>query len=52
MNAALRSAAKPARAVPSRGTALERVDKPALLALADGTVFRGQSFGADGEVGG
>ena len=26
--------------------------KPALLALADGTIFRGQSFGADGEVGG
>ena len=26
--------------------------RPALLALADGTVFRGQAFGADGEVGG
>ncbi len=26
--------------------------RPAILALADGTVFRGQAFGADGEVGG
>ena len=26
--------------------------RPALLALADGTVFHGQAFGADGEVGG
>ena len=26
--------------------------RPALLALADGTVFRGSAFGADGEVGG
>jgi carbamoyl-phosphate synthase small subunit len=26
--------------------------RPALLALADGTVFQGQAFGADGEVGG
>jgi carbamoyl-phosphate synthase small subunit len=27
-------------------------DKPAVLALADGTVFRGRSFGADGETAG
>jgi carbamoyl-phosphate synthase small subunit len=32
----------------SEGTAA----RPAILALADGTVFRGQAFGADGEVGG
>ena len=30
----------------------DRIDRPALLALADGTVFRGRAFGADGEVGG
>jgi carbamoyl-phosphate synthase small subunit len=29
-----------------------RAGRPAILALADGTVFRGQAFGADGEVGG
>jgi carbamoyl-phosphate synthase small subunit len=29
-----------------------RAGRPALLALADGTVFCGQAFGADGEVGG
>jgi carbamoyl-phosphate synthase small subunit len=29
-----------------------RGGRPALLALADGTVFRGLAFGADGEVGG
>ncbi len=29
-----------------------RAVRPAMLALADGTVFRGTAFGADGEVGG
>jgi carbamoyl-phosphate synthase small subunit len=35
-------------------TASPRTDtrRPALLALADGTVFHGEAFGADGEVGG
>ena len=28
-----------------------QVSKPAILALADGTVFRGTSIGADGEAG-
>jgi len=30
----------------------ESTTKPAVLALADGTVFRGTAFGADGETGG
>src|SRR5262249_41048992 len=44
----------PARRAPAGGGAAERVmaTEPALLALADGTVFRGRAFGARGEVAG
>ena len=31
---------------------MSAVEKPAVLALADGTVFRGVSFGAEGETAG
>src|SRR5205814_7549790 len=46
-----RRAARARRASRSGGAA-ERVVTPALLALADGTVFRGRAFGAVGETAG